>query len=323
MKRDTLFAIGEALIDFIPAQTGCDFAAVTAFSPAVGGAPANVCGAFARLGGHAALLTQLGDDPFGHKIAGELAGFGVDTRHLAFTQAANTTLAFVSLGADGGRTFSFYRNPSADLLYRPAQLPTQALADAFALHFCSVSLVEGNAAYTMKAAHQAAIAQATAGGALVSFDPNLRFPLWPDRAALKRTVWEFLPKAHLLKISDEELEFLTDSKDIEAALPALFTGQVALVLYTCGGGGAYAYTRTATAFSPSQKVAALDTTGAGDGFIGSFLWQLQQAGITPATLPGLSAATLEKYLCYSNRFCGQSVQRHGAIASYPTAAEMA
>lgn len=313
----TLYAIGEALIDFIPAQTGCPFAAIESFSPRVGGAPANVCGAFARLGGRSALLTQLGDDPFGHKIADELAACGIDTRSIPFTGAANTALAFVSLEADGGRTFSFYRSPSADLLYAPEQLPA-ALSDAFALHFCSVSLVES----PIKATHRAAIDLARRAGAIISFDPNLRFPLWPDRAALKQTVWEFLPQATVLKLSDEELPFLTGSAEIETALPALLTGAVELVLYTCGSAGAYAFTRHARGFAPSQKVQAVDTTGAGDGFIGSFLWQLQQAGIGSGGLAALSGARLDRFLAFSSCFCGQSVQRRGAIASYPTLQEM-
>lgn len=108
MAHDTLYAIGEALIDMIPAETGCDFGAVSSFAPRVGGAPANVAAAFARLGGRSALLTQLGDDPFGAKITAELVGAGVDVSHIATTDRANTALAFVSLQADGNRTFSFY-----------------------------------------------------------------------------------------------------------------------------------------------------------------------------------------------------------------------
>ncbi len=318
MPGKTLYAIGEALIDMIPSQSGCDFAQVPAFSPRVGGAPANVCGAFVKLGGSAALLTQLGDDPFGHKIADELAGHGIDMRCVPFTDEANTALAFVSLGADGSRTFSFYRKPSADLLYSADKLPCDFAADAFALHFCSVSLVDS----PMKAAHIAAIRAAEQAGAIVSFDPNLRFPLWPDHDALRRTVLDFMPQASILKISDEELAFLTGTEDIEAALPALFTGAVELILYTCGGGGAHAYTRAAHAFAPSKPVKAVDTTGAGDGFIGSFLWQLARDGVTRESLPGLCAAALEEYLAFSNRFCGLSVQGYGAIDSYPTLARM-
>ena len=314
MPGNTLFSIGEALIEMLPSRTGCAFDEVPSFSPRVGGAPANVCSAFARLGGKSALLTQLGNDPFGHRIARELAACGVDLSHLTFTDAANTALAFVSLAEDGDRTFSFYRKPSADLLYAPEQIDPAWFGEAFALHYCSVSLVDS----PMRYAHLAAITAAREAGVMVSFDPNLRFPLWPDRQALRRTVWEFLPLADVVKISDEELEFLTGTADIRAALPALFTGHVQLVVYTCGGAGAYAFTRTAQGFAPCAPVRAVDTTGAGDGFIGSFLWQLQRSGVTAAALPALSGDTLTEFLAFSNRFCGISVQAHGAIASYPT-----
>ena len=314
MPGQILFSIGEALIDMIPTRSGCEFSEVPSFMPRIGGAPANVCGAFARLGGQAALLTQLGNDPFGHMLADRLAGYGIDVSRVPFTDAANTALAFVSLGTDGSRTFSFYRNPSADLLYAADQIDPDWFRDAFALHFCSVGLVES----PIRGAHSAAIRAVQDAGALVSFDPNLRFPLWPDREALRRTVWEFLPQADILKISDEELEFLTGTADIRAALPALFTGRVQLILYTCGSAGAYAFTRAAEGFAPCTPVRAVDTTGAGDGFIGSFLWQLHRAGVTAASLPGLSAETLTEALRLSNAFCGVSVQAHGAIDSYPT-----
>ena len=301
MSDRILFSIGEALIDMIPSRVGCSFDEVPAFSPRVGGAPANVCAAVARLGGRSALLSQLGDDPFGHKIARVLAGCGVELSHLESTG-----------------TFSFCRKPSADLLYTPEQIDPGWFSQAFALHFCSVSLVDS----PMRYAHLAAITAAREAGAILSFDPNLRFPLWPDREQLRQTVWQFLPLTHILKLSDEELPFLTGTEDIEAALPALFTGDVQLVLYTCGGKGARAYTRTASARARSPKVTAVDTTGAGDGFIGSFLWQLQRDGVTAAELPKLSRKRLTEYLTFSNRFCAISVQHHGAIDSYPSLAQM-
>ena len=154
--NDMLIAIGEALIDFIPDKKGCEFDEVTAFSPKLGGAPANVCGAYARLGGRARLLTQLGDDPFGHKILKELSGYNIDTSCITLTAEANTALAFVSLGARGARTFSFYRKPSADMLYSPQNIKDDYFENVFALHFCSVSLGD----FPMKQAHKAAIAAA-------------------------------------------------------------------------------------------------------------------------------------------------------------------
>lgn len=313
MENKKLLAIGEALIDFIPDKTGCVFADVTAFSPKVGGAPANVCGAFARLGGRAALISQLGDDPFGHKIADELAACGIDTSAVAFTDKANTALAFVSLAADGNRTFSFYRKPSADMLLEPEQVDARWFDEAYALHFCSVSLGD----FPMKEAHERAIALARDRGALISFDPNLRFPLWDDHELLRRRVNAFIPLCDVLKISDEELEFITGEREIARAVPALFAQGVRLVVYTCGGGGAYAYTRAAQAFSPARPVRAVDTTGAGDGFIGSFLWKLQSGGRNAANLDAIDAETLRACLDFSNRFCAWSIRSPGAIASYP------
>ena len=182
MSDRILFSIGEALIDMIPSRVGCSFDEVPAFSPRVGGAPANVCAAVARLGGRSALLSQLGDDPFGHKIARALAGCGVELSHLEFTGKASTALAFVSLAENGQRTFSFCRKPSADLLYAPEQIDPGWFSQAFALHFCSVSLVDS----PMRYAHLAAITAAREAGAILSFDPNLRFPLWPDREQLRQ-----------------------------------------------------------------------------------------------------------------------------------------
>lgn len=310
---DRLVAIGEALIDFIPDKKGCEFDQVTGFAPKLGGAPANVCGAYAKLGGRARLLTQLGDDPFGHKIVKELAEDHVDTSCISLTEQANTALAFVSLGKDGNRTFSFYRKPSADMLYTAEQIREDYFEEAYVLHFCSVSLGD----FPMRDAHREAIRIAHEKGILTSFDPNLRFQLWESREALKQTVWEFIPQSDILKLSDEELEFLTGETDIRKALPSLFTGEVKLVVYTCGGGGAYAYTRDVWAFAEAKKVNALDTTGAGDGFIGSFLWKLHELGATRENLQELAQEILAESLDFSNEFCGRSVTLYGAIASYP------
>lgn len=313
MENKKLIAIGEALIDFIPNKTGCAFSEVTEFAPKVGGAPANVCGAFSRLGGKSMLITQLGNDPFGHKIANELATFGIDTSAIRFTEEANTALAFVSLEKDGNRTFSFYRKPSADMLLAPVQIDEKWFDDSYALHFCSVSLGD----FPMKDAHIRAIEIARKNGMLISFDPNLRFPLWNDKNKLHSRVNEFIPLCDILKISDEELEFITGENDIKKAAPKLFAKGVKLIAYTCGKDGAYTFTENAEAFSPAEKVNAVDTTGAGDGFIGSFLWKLQSLGINAANISEADECALKKCLDFSNRFCAISVQSEGAIASYP------
>lgn len=316
--RETLIAIGEALIDFIPDNRDCDFDEITAFSPKIGGAPANVCGAYAKLGGHSRMLTQLGDDLFGHKILRGLKKYGIDTSCISLTESANTALAFVSLDQQGNRAFSFYRKPSADMLYAPESVKKQFFEDAYALHFCSVSLGD----FPMKEAHRTAISMAENNGSIISFDPNLRFQLWDDRVKLKQTVREFLPLADIVKVSDEELEFITGEADKDMALKSLFTGKVKLVLYTCGSDGAYAINRNCSVFRASHKVSVMDTTGAGDGFIGSFLWKLHSLDISKEMLPELKEAQLAECLDFSNAFCGMSVTKAGAIDSYPTPEEL-
>lgn len=309
----TLFAIGESLIDFIPAQTGCSFEEVESFSPKIGGAPANVLGAFAKLGGATQLLTQLGDDPFGHKILNKFKEWNVGTEYVSLTDKANTALAFVSLDADGNRDFSFYRNPSADMLFDESQVKREWFDNCFGLHFCSVSLGDT----PMKEAHKKAIAYAEEAGGIISFDLNLRFPLWKKKNDLKKAVLEFMPLAHIIKLSDEELEFVTGMNDIQKAKEILFKGNTQLILYTCGPQGAYAITKDACIYSEALAVKAVDTTGAGDAFCGSFLYSLYRNGIDVTNFSSLSTEQLKNYLDCSNRYCGQSVQHPGAIESYP------
>lgn len=316
MKR--LLAIGEALIDFIPEETGKELKNVRGFQPAVGGAPANVCGAFVKLGGEAAMITQLGDDPFGDKIADEFASCGISCDYVKRTKEANTSLAFVALKEDGNREFSFYRKPGADMLLKPEDVKEEWFEDAFALHFCSVSLGD----FPMKEAHRKAIQYGAARGAIISFDPNLRLQLWDDPEKLRQAILEFMPLSHVLKISDEELEFITGCASIEEALPKLLTGNTAVVIYTKGSEGAECYTAGARASALSQKVKAVDTTGAGDGFIGSFLYRLASLKVTAENLSSVAGEELEACLKFANAFCGISVTKHGAIASYPTMEEM-
>ena len=316
--NDTLVAIGEALIDFIPDKTGCEFHEVGAFSPATGGAPANVCGAFSKLGGKSRMLTKLGDDPFGNVITRTMNEAGVDTSYISYTDEANTALAFVSLAKDGNRVFSFYRNPSADMLFDASEVTSEMLADCYALHFCSVSLGD----FPMKDAHRAAITIARRQGAIVSFDPNLRFMLWDDKDELKRVIWEFLPDCDILKISDEELEFITGESSIEKAIPSLFTGSVKLVILTKGKDGASAYNLNGSVDSVGPKVKATDTTGAGDAFIGSFLWKMHSLKLGRDDLASCPLSVIKECLDFSNRYCSISVQRPGAIPSYPEIGEI-
>ena len=139
VQNKKLIAIGEALIDFIPESAGSAIKDVNAFLPAVGGAPANVCGAFTKLGGRSEMITQLGMDGFGDKILDAFKEAGIGSSYVKRTDIANTSLAFVALKEDGNREFSFYRNPGADMLFRAEDVQKEWFEDAYALHFCSVS----------------------------------------------------------------------------------------------------------------------------------------------------------------------------------------
>ena len=311
--RNTLVAIGEALIDFIPDRKGCEFGEVSSFAPAPGGAPANVCAAFSKLGGNSRMITQLGNDPFGDMIIKTLEDSGVDTSAVSRTEEANTALAFVSLSRSGKSTYSFYRNPSADMLLRPEQVRPDMFDGCSFLHFCSVSLGD----FPMKDAHRTAIVLARKNGAVISFDPNLRFMLWDDPDALKQVVTEFIPEADILKISDEELEFITGENTLEDALPLLMRGNVKLVILTCGADGAYAANAMGTVFVPGKKAEVTDTTGAGDCFIGSFLRCLDMNGVKRADLDKIPAGRMKEYLEFANNCSALSVTRKGAIPSYP------
>lgn len=315
MKK--LLAIGEALIDMIPSNTG-RIMNVNSFIPKVGGASLNVCGAYTKLGGFSNIITMLGNDPFGDKIVAELKEYGIGVDYIRRTNKANTSLAFVTLDENGNRDFSFYRNPGADMLMSENDIDKTWFSDAFALHFCSVSLGD----FPMRKAHNKAIKYAKENGLIVSFDPNVRLPLFDDHEYLKNVIHEYIQYADILKISDEEVEFIFGNKDIEENLDYLFDQGVKLLVYTSGKDGAVAYTKNVVAPSKGIKVNAVDTTGAGDGFIGCLLYQMAKENVDLEQINILTEEQLKTYLDLSNKFCSISVTKEGAIASYPRAKEI-
>ena len=312
MKK--LISIGEALIDFIPTESGKKIKQVEGFKPAVGGAPANVCAAFTKLGGESKMITQLGEDPFGDKIIDEFRKYNIGCEYVSRTSEANTSLAFVALDENKNREFSFYRKPGADMLLEADTIKQEWFENIFALHFCSISIGD----FPMKQAHDRAIEYTLNNNGIVSFDLNVRLPLWKAPERLREAILEMIPKAHILKISDEELEFVTGGTNIEHELDKLFVGNVKLIIFTKGKDGAEAYTKFAKASIPGIKTQVEDTTGAGDGFIGSFLYQLDKNSVDVDKLKLLNKEDLERYLDFSNRYCAISVTKKGAMDSYPT-----
>ena len=238
-------AIGELLIDFVPQQKGCALDEVQQFERVAGGAPANVATAVARLGGEAKMISQVGEDAFGTHILKVLRAANVDISSVFRTNRANTALAFVSLDAAGNREFSFYRNPSADLFLDEKQITPEMFESCAVLHFCSVDLVD----YPVRGAHRRAIELAKQAGAFISFDPNVRLPLWSSPADCQAAIRQFLPCADLVKLSDDEIEFVTGCADERAAAEKLFALGVRMVVVTRGANGSAAYTPScATAF---------------------------------------------------------------------------
>jgi fructokinase len=309
-----LFSIGEVLIDFIPKEKGKALKDVQAFVRAPGGAPANVAAAVAKFGAEASMITKLGMDAFGDFLIDELQKAGVKTDKIKRTNQANTGLAFVSLREDGERDFSFYRNPSADLLLSEDEIEEHWFQKGDILHFCSVDLVES----PMKQAHEKAIRLVKEIGGLISFDPNVRLPLWNQAEECRQTILEFIPKAHLLKISDEELAFITGMKDEKEAIESLFTGEVKAVIYTKGANGADLYTKNSAYQSNGYKVDVQDTTGAGDAFIGGFLYKLLEKEVNPDNLVDVLNEHHQELLMFANASGALTTTGKGAISSIPT-----
>ncbi|RYQ98248.1 hypothetical protein Ahy_B08g094306 isoform B [Arachis hypogaea] len=236
-------SFGEMLIDFVPTVSGVSLAEAPGFLKAPGGAPANVAIAVARLGGKAAFVGKLGDDEFGHMLAGILKENGVVADGITFDQGARTALAFVTLRADGEREFMFYRNPSADMLLKPEELNLELIRSAKVFHYGSISLI----VEPCRSAHLKAMEVAKDAGCLLSYDPNLRLPLWPSAEEARKQIRSIWEKADLIKVSDVELEFLTESDKIddEAAM-SLWHPNLKLLLVTLGEHGSRYYTKVTT-----------------------------------------------------------------------------
>ena len=300
--------LGELLIDFVPTVTGTGLTDAPAFIKAPGGAPGNVAVGLARLGVKSAFMGKVGDDAFGHFLADTLAEAGVDVGPLRFSTEARTALAFVSLRADGEREFMFYRHPSADMLFTPREVDMDAISRAKLLHFGSISLI----GEPSRSATLYAVDAARAAGGLVSYDPNLRLPLWPDADAARKGLLLGLSKAHIVKLSDDESEFLTGLSDLKAACQALWHEDLKLMVVTRGRAGCVYFTPSFTGMVESFTVEAVDATGAGDGFVAGLLQGLLA---DPSTFQD---ETRLRELCrFANAVGALATTERGAIPALP------
>ncbi|MBC8535807.1 PfkB family carbohydrate kinase [Feifania hominis] len=301
-KTYDIVALGECLVDFISTAQGEKL--FLEGNP--GGAPANVLAAASRLGRHTAFIGKLGDDGFGHFLNRALKQAGVGTGGVVFTKEHPTTLAMVTLDEDGNRDFSFYRERTADVMLRPEEIDWKLIETTRIFHFGSVSMT----AEPSRGATLAAAQRAREAGAVVSFDPNLREPLWGSLEQAKESILQGMALADVVKLSGEELVFLTGGEG-EAAMRQLaqqcdtkiLTVTLAAQGCLCLAGGAFYESRT-------YDVKAIDTTGAGDAFWGAFLSRLTGAGI-----PG--EQELLQILDFANAAGSLTTTRKGAIPAMP------
>ena len=307
-------ALGELLIDFTMVSADGEGYPTMAAHP--GGAPANFLAALAKYGKKTALLGKVGTDKFGRLLKGTLEGAGIETRGLVAADDVFTTLAFVTLDASGDREFSFSRKPGADTCIRFEELDLSLIDEARAFHFGTLSLTDEPARSTT----QQAVAYAKAHGKLITYDPNLRKPLWKDLDEAKTQMLWGLQHADVVKISDEEVEFLFGLNPQDGAAHILKEFGVKLVFVTCGPDGCFFKNARASGQVPGMSgIRVVDTTGAGDIFGGSAVYRLLETGKVPETL---EEAELREIVSFACTAAGLSTTKHGGIQSVPELGEV-
>lgn len=319
MPRFDVIALGEALVDFLPKQIGARVRDVETWVKCLGGAPANVVVGVSRLGGKAALCGVTGEDEFGHFIAEELTREGVDVSHLRFTVEGRTGLGFISVTAQGERSFLFYRHQAAEFQLCLQDVDHAFLGSAKVLHLGTNSLLLPTAREASLVAAQTAHAR----GQIVSCDPNLRLHLWKEPAQLRALLDQLFPHCAVVKLSDEEAEFVTGEREPVRALAALRAMGVLLPVVTLGERGAVLLAQQTVVEVPAPKVTVLDTTGAGDGFMAGFLVELTRQASSRDALSQLGPGALEPIARFGCRVGSRVVTALGAIAGLPRRSELA
>lgn len=300
-------ALGELLIDFAPVSA--DEAGYPTLKAQPGGAPGNFLAALQAYGCATALLGKVGDDGFGVLLRRTLEERGIETSGVLIDPGVFTTMAFVTLDAEGNRSFSFARKPGADTCLREDELDFSLIDECKVFHFGTLSLTEEPA----RSATAAAVEYAKKQGKLISFDPNLRKPLWPSDAAAKEQIEWGLRKADIVKISDEEIEFLWGLSPEDGAKKLLSEYGVQLVYATLGPKGCYTANRQGGVEVPSPDgIHVVDTTGAGDIFGGSAMSRFLRLGKAPGELSADELFAVTRFACCA---ASLSTQTHGGINS--------
>ena len=312
-KKYDVTALGELLIDFT--DNGLSGQGNTLFEANPGGAPCNVLAMLNKAGHKTAFIGKVGQDIFGNKLKGVLDEVGIDTSNLIMDQEARTTLAFVQTLAGGDRDFSFYRNPGADMMLKADELKEEILKDTAVFHFGTLSMTHDE----VREATKKAIAIAKENGAIVSFDPNLRPPLWKSLDDAKEQVAYGLTQCDVLKISDNEIQWFTGEVDYDAGIAKLRAQyDIPLVLLSMGRDGSRAYYKDLRVeVAPFLQENTIETTGAGDTFGGSCIHYVLKYG-----MDNLDEDKLKEMLTFANAAASIITTRKGALRVMPEVEEV-
>ena len=313
MKKYDVTALGELLIDFT--ENGKSSQGNPLFEANPGGAPCNVLAMLAKLGHKTAFIGKVGNDFFGEQLRAAIKEVGIDDTGLCTDEKIHTTLAMVHTYPDGDRDFSFYRNPGADMMLNKAEIREDILKDTKIFHFGTLSMTHEG----VREATKAAIHIAEEAGAVISFDPNLRPPLWESLDEAREQVLYGLGHCQILKISDNEIQWLTGEEDYTAGVNWILERyQIPLILVSMGKEGSRAYyNEMMVEVKPFLQENTIETTGAGDTFCGCVLHYVCEHGIN-----GLKEENLAEMLTFANAAASIITTRKGALRVMPEEKEI-
>lgn len=311
-KKYDVIALGELLIDFT--MNGQSEQGNNMFEACPGGAPCNVLALLNKMGKKTAFIGKVGKDQFGALLRDTITEAGIDASNLMVDENVNTTLAFVHTFPDGDREFSFYRNPGADMMLTADEVNPEVVKDTKVFHFGTLSMTHEG----VREATKKAVETAKANGCLVSFDPNLRPPLWSSLDLAKEQMEYGFGKCNILKISDNEIQFVSGKEDYDEGIAYLQeTYNIPLILLTMGKDGSRAYYKGMRVERPGFSVKAIETTGAGDTFCGSSLNYL-----VDHDFENLTEEQLGEMLTFANAAAALVTTKKGAIKAMPVKEEV-
>ena len=311
-KKYDVIALGELLIDFT--MNGQSEQGNNMFEACPGGAPCNVLALLNKMGKKTAFIGKVGKDQFGALLRDTITEAGIDASNLMVDENVNTTLAFVHTFPDGDREFSFYRNPGADMMLTADEVDPEVVKVTKVFHFGTLSMTHEG----VREATKKAVETAKANGCLVSFDPNLRPPLWSSLDLAKEQMEYGFGKCDILKISDNEIQFVSGKEDYDEGIAYLQeTYNIPLILLTMGKDGSRAYYKDMRVERPGFSVKAIETTGAGDTFCGSSLNYL-----VDHDFENLTEEQLGEMLTFANAAAALVTTKKGAIKAMPVKEEV-